>query len=88
MYYFAYGSSMNLEHMRRLCGWNFTVLGPATLQDYEFGPDSRGYANIRPQAGKQVCGVLYEVNQHCLDVLDEFEGVPDAFSWRKYNSAG
>ena len=80
MYYFAYGSNMNLEHMRRLCGWNFTVLGAAFLKDYEFGPDARGYANVRPKAGKQVAGVLYEVNQQSLDALDEFEGYPEVFS--------
>ena len=80
MYYFAYGSNMNLEHMRRLCGWNFTVVGPAFLKDYELGPDSRGYANIRPQAGKQVAGVLYDIDQRSLVALDEFEGYPDVFS--------
>ena len=80
MYYFAYGSNMNLEHMRRLCGWNFTVLGAAFLKNYELGPDIRGYANVRPQAGKQVAGVLYEVDQQSLDALDEFEGYPEVFS--------
>ena len=70
---------MNLHHLRRICGWHFTVLGAALLKDYEFGPDTRGYANIRPQAGKQVWGVLYDVDQHCIDALDEFEGYPHTF---------
>lgn len=80
MYYFAYGSNMNLEHMRRLCGWHFRLLGMATLEGYEFGPDSRGYANIRSKADSKVYGVLYDLDNHCLDVLDEFEGVPEVFN--------
>lgn len=79
MYYFAYGSNMNLHHMRRICGWHFNMLGVGILNDYEFGPDTRGYANIRPQAGKKVYGVIYDVNQPCIDALDEFEGYPDIF---------
>lgn len=79
MHYFAYGSNMNLEHMRRLCGWHFNVVSVVALKDYEFGPDSRGYANIRPKKGGRVFGVLYELDQHCIDALDEFEGVPNVF---------
>ncbi|MDR3642542.1 MAG: gamma-glutamylcyclotransferase [Candidatus Doudnabacteria bacterium] len=79
MYYFAYGSNLNLEHMRRLCGWNFTVIGPAFLKNYELGPDIRGYANVRPSQDKQVYGVLYDINQQSLDALDDFEGYPEVF---------
>lgn len=79
MYYFAYGSNMSLEHMRRLCGWHFSVLGQAVLENYQFGPDTRGYANIRPQSGEKVYGVVYEVDQYCVDALDEFEGYPQVF---------
>ncbi len=80
MYYFAYGSNMNLEHMRRLCGWHFKVLGAAELPNYEFGPDSRGYANIRERQDSKIYGVLYELDQHALDILDEFEGYPQVFN--------
>jgi gamma-glutamylcyclotransferase (GGCT)/AIG2-like uncharacterized protein YtfP len=79
MLYFAYGSNMNLEHMRRLCGWHFRVLGPAKLKDYQFGPDGRGYANIRPKEKEEVWGVLFDLDQYSLDVLDQFEGFPDIF---------
>lgn len=70
---------MSLEHMRRLCGWHFSVLGSATLDDYQFGPDTRGYANIRSKQGEKVYGVVYEVDQYCIDALDEFEGYPQVF---------
>jgi len=80
MYYFAYGSNMNLAHMRRLCGWNYQALGPAQLLDYEFGLDLRGYNNIRPQKGAFVWGVLFELQESALKALDEFEGYPEVFT--------
>lgn len=80
MYYFAYGSSMNFDHMRRLCGRRFTVVGPAVLRDFEFGLDTRGYVNIRQNKGKEVFGVLYSVDQECMNILDEYEGYPNVFN--------
>ncbi len=79
MDYFAYGSNMNYEHMRRVCGRHFTVLGLAKLSDFEFGVDNRGYVNIRPKTGAEVIGVLYDLDQEALDSLDEFEGYPEVF---------
>ena len=79
MYYFAYGSNMNLDHMRRLCGWHFRVLGPAAVEGYEFGADLRGFATIHEKKGSKVWGVLFEIDQECLDILDDFEGYPDVF---------
>lgn len=80
MNYFAYGSNMNLGHMRRLAGWNFRVLGPGKLMDFEFGLDLRGYNNIRPKAGDHVWGVLFEINEAALAAMDEFEGYPNVFN--------
>jgi gamma-glutamylcyclotransferase (GGCT)/AIG2-like uncharacterized protein YtfP len=79
MYYFAYSSNMSFEHMRRLCGWHFSVLGAAALPDFEFGPDLRGYATIRPKKGSEVFGVLYEIDKEGLDALDDFDGYPQVF---------
>ncbi len=79
MRYFAYGSNMNLDHMRRLCGWRFEVISPGVLENYEFGPDHRGYANIRPRQGSRVHGVLFELDQKSLEALDDFEGHPHVF---------
>ena len=80
MYYFAYGSNMNYEHMRRLCGWHFTVLGVATLQNFQLGLDLRGYINIKSKDNEKVFGVLYELDQEALNILDEFEGYPHVFN--------
>ena len=79
MYYFAYSSNMSFEHMRRLCGWHFRVLGAAILPNFEFGADKRGYATIRPKKGSKVAGVLYELDQSSLDILDDFDGYPKIF---------
>jgi len=70
---------MVLEQMRRLCGWHFQVLGAGVLSDYELGADTRGYLTIQPKAGKKVQGLIYKVDQHCIEALDEFEGHPDVF---------
>jgi gamma-glutamylcyclotransferase (GGCT)/AIG2-like uncharacterized protein YtfP len=80
MYHFAYGSNLNYEHMRRLCGWHFTLIGLGTLEGYELGLDLRGYVNIRPKTGEKVVGVLYDLDQQCLDILDEYEGYPEVFN--------
>jgi gamma-glutamylcyclotransferase (GGCT)/AIG2-like uncharacterized protein YtfP len=85
MNYFGYGSNMNLDHMRRLCGWHFRVLGAARLKDFELGADLRGFATIHDRKDSVVLGVLYEIDQECLDILDEFEGYPDVFSRREVN---
>jgi gamma-glutamylcyclotransferase (GGCT)/AIG2-like uncharacterized protein YtfP len=70
---------MNLEHMRRICGWHCHILGTGKLEDFELGVDLRGYANIRPQKGESIYGVLYEVDKECLESLDRFEGYPTVF---------
>lgn len=79
MYYFAYGSNMNLDHMRRLLGWHFRVLGVARLEGFELGADPRGFATIREQAGHHTMGVLFELDSKGLDILDDFEGYPEVF---------
>lgn len=79
MYYFAYGTNMNFDQMRRLCGWHFSVIGAASLPGYELSADLRGYAGARPKAGSKILGVLYEVDQFCIDALDNFEGYPEIF---------
>lgn len=80
MYYFAYGSNMNIEHMRRLCGWHCRMLCRSKLVGYEIGLDMRGYTNIRPKQGDTVWGVMYEIDQDGIDMLDKFEGAPDVYN--------
>lgn len=80
IYYFAYGSNMSLEHMRKMCGWHMHFLGRAILPEYEIGLDARGYANIRRNTGNQVCGLLFTLDEQGLSILDNFEGYPEIFT--------
>lgn len=83
MYYFAYGSNMDLSQMRRLCGWHCFLLGRAELENFEIGLDKRGYGNIRPKQGGKVYGLLYEMDEEAVAILDEFEGSPQVFQHKE-----
>jgi len=78
MYYFAYGSNMNWLQMQRRCpSSQFVCVG--RLVDYQFGitRHSRlrdcGTANVFPAPGKEVWGVIYDVDEGDLVLLDCFE---------------
>ena len=76
--YFAYGSNMNPERMKKRIGWQ-PPLRSAVLEDYQLLFDkvsnNGGKANIRPLKGEKVEGVLYQVEAKDLLSLDGFEGV-------------
>lgn len=77
--YFAYGSNMNTAQMQERCKTGFKIVGPARLENYEFGFDSSGYANVIPKQGKFVWGLVWKINTACVDILDEYEGYPDVY---------
>lgn len=79
MYYFAYGSNMSLEHMRRICGWHCQFLGRSSLPNFDVCVDERGYLNLEEKQGGEVFGILYSIDQDGLDLLDAFEGYPNVF---------
>jgi gamma-glutamylcyclotransferase len=78
LYYFAYGSNMNWQQMQRRCPSSRFVC-VARLPDHRFGitRHSRlrdcGTANIYPARGEEVWGIIYEVSDADLTVLDSFE---------------
>lgn len=78
LYYFAYGSNMNWQQMQRRCPSSRFVC-VARLADYRFGitRHSRlrdcGTANIYPARGEEVWGIIYEVSDTNLTLLDSFE---------------
>lgn len=87
MYYFAYGSNMNHEQMKKRCGEkNFKFIDKAYLNGYKFVYD--GYseyrkgavANIVKSKNGKVWGGLYEINETCLKKLDEYEDYPHAYN--------
>jgi gamma-glutamylcyclotransferase len=78
LYYFAYGSNMNWQQMKRRCPSSRFVC-VARLPDYRFGitRHSRlrdcGTANIYPARAEEVWGIIYEVSDADLTILDSFE---------------
>lgn len=78
MYYFAYGSNMNWRQMQRRCpsarfvciarlpGYEFAIARHSRLRDC-------GTANIFPKAESTVWGVVYEVSESEMLIMDRFE---------------
>ncbi|MEE8282489.1 MAG: gamma-glutamylcyclotransferase family protein [candidate division NC10 bacterium] len=81
MLYFAYGSNMERFWFKKRCtGAKF--VSAAKLRDYDitFVRSSTmwggGTADLRPAPGGVVEGVLWEIGEPDLKVLDQYEGVP------------
>ncbi len=78
MYYFAYGSNMDWPQMQRRCP-TARFICVARLPDYHFGiaRHSRlrncGTANIFSETGSEVWGIVYEVSDQELLIMDGFE---------------
>ena len=73
MLYFAYGSNLSLEQMRRRCP-DARPVRKHRLSGFRLV--LRGTANIEPAPGELCEGAIYEVSPECEAVLDGFEGVP------------
>ncbi len=84
MIYFAYGSNMNGEQMRSRCP-GYQVRGVACLSHYmlAFTRWSRawnsGTADILPQRGQQVFGVLYDLSVGDLARMDKLADYPHSY---------
>ena len=76
MYYFAYGSNMNIAQMRLRCPGAISR-GYAALVDWRLV--ERCYADIDEAPGYEVNGVLWEINHHHLRLLDQYEGYPHLY---------
>lgn len=77
--YFAYGSNLSWEQMQKRCP-SAKYLSNAVLPDHEllFTRESKkrkcGVADAVYKKGKEVWGVVYEINEHELLELDSAEG--------------
>ncbi|KAF4435405.1 aig2 family [Fusarium austroafricanum] len=73
-YYFAYGSNLHLQQMKRRCpGSKF--IGSGKLADHRWQINERGYANVIEAQGHWVEGLVYEINARDEARLDINEGV-------------
>lgn len=80
--YFAYGSNINLNQMKRRCP-NAMVEEPVVLPDYELlfrgNSSGCGVATIKPKKGSQVHGLLWKITDRCERSLDIYEGYPHLY---------
>lgn len=83
MLYFAYGSNMDARQMARRCP-GATPAGNATLADYKFIINERGYATVVPQAGSIVHGVLWSLTAEHEASLDVYEAVAEGLYTKDY----
>jgi gamma-glutamylcyclotransferase (GGCT)/AIG2-like uncharacterized protein YtfP len=78
LYYFAYGSNMDWPQMQRRCS-SAKFVCVARLANYRFAiaRHSRlrncGTANICPESGTEVWGVVYDISDQDFATLDGFE---------------
>ena len=85
MIYFAYGSNMDPEQMQSRCP-NHRVIGVGYLNHYTlaFTRWSRswnsGTADILPERGKRVYGVLYDLSLDDLKRMDKFADYPTSYT--------
>ena len=73
--YFAYGSNLCVAQMARRCpgAGNPRV---ATLADHDWLINQRGVATVERFAGNQVHGVVWDLTDRDVAILDSAEGVP------------
>lgn len=87
LYYFAYGSNMLSNRIEERVGWVKKVSN-YTLKDWNLmfncGHSTHSYANIVPLEGSKVEGVLYEVDEWQIDILDRCEGYPRNYEKRYF----
>jgi gamma-glutamylcyclotransferase (GGCT)/AIG2-like uncharacterized protein YtfP len=82
--YFAYGSNLHLRQFARRCP-GASAVGRARLPAHRLSftrystKRKGGVADIVPEEGATVWGALYEVEEHHLASLDEYEGVPRSY---------
>ena len=77
--YFAYGSNMSASRMKKRLGWE-AFRQSASLKGFELVFDQSGFnefhwspANIKPVQEGVVEGILYEVEEKDLKILDNYE---------------
>ena len=77
MYYFAYGSNLEIHQMKMRCKDSEPVT-QAELPGYRL--IFRGVADIEEAPGASVTGALYEISLNDLRALDIYEGFPTLYT--------
>lgn len=94
MYYFAYGSNMNVVKLKKyLCNAKFNIIGSGYLNDYIFTYRNfttrklSAKANIEPRKNSTVYGLIIEIDYNINNCkkLDKKEGVQQGLYYKHYN---
>ena len=75
MYYFAYGSNMDIAQMASRCP-GATVVGRACLYGHQFSINPRGYATVIKNKRQKVYGLIWDISDENAMALDQFESAP------------
>lgn len=81
MLYWAYGSNLNINQMRRRCP-KARMRGPLIVNDAALV--FRGVADVTVREGSQVQGGLWLITRECEEELDRYEGVSSGFYVKRY----
>ncbi len=83
--YFAFGSNMDKQQMEKRTQES-SKRQKGLMTDWELvfnkinnKQKSTGFANIVPESGSIVEGIIYEVSEDAIRILDDYEGVPKAY---------
>jgi gamma-glutamylcyclotransferase len=88
IYYFAYGSNLDLMQMRKRCPGS-ELVAPAVLADHTllFAGYSKRWAGpvatVRKRPGHSVPGAVYRITRKDKRRLDGFEGCPFVYERRR-----
>ena len=91
VYYFAYGSLMDVKFVKELgVRYKNPCCGQLTGFDLRINVQDAmnpnfGYANIEPSENNTVEGVLFEIPKEDLILLDSYEGYPEIYSRKQIN---
>ena len=92
VYYFAYGSNMSLEQMKKRCGNLWKKVGIGYVEGYElvFDGYSDGWrgptADMVENPNEKVWGVLFEFPSFddLTNCLDKYEGYPYSYTRKEF----
>ena len=88
MLYFAYGSNLNHEHMRRRCKDSYFIKS-INLKGYSLTFRSKnGAADIEKNKNSKVLGGLYEISESDEKRLDIYEEYPILYEKMYFNYLG
>ena len=81
--YFAYGSNLDLDQVKRRCGEkNVKKIDIGYLPNHRlaftqyYADWGGGVADVIKSPGSSVWGIIYELSDNALELLDTFEGYP------------